>query len=322
MQRGRALQAGDTIGIIGLSAPTEQARVERGVAFIEQQGFKARVALQPWAEYGTGRFLFSSDSAERRAQAWGELLSDPTVAAVISVRGAYGSMELLPLLESTALGDLLAAHPKPLIGYSDTTALHLALHLRGVVSIHGPSAESLGRAHDDPAARTGADALFSMLTGRVRDPFAGQSLKLLSPARGPGSGTGECSGELIGGNLSVLTALVGTRWMPALTGKILFLEEVGEKPYRIHRMLLQLKLAGALKQLAGVVCGYFTQCEHEGKRPPTLEQVLLDIFKDSPYPVLCGACAGHELPNLPVPFGIRAKIDGNKLEIEGSAVLL
>ncbi len=307
------IKKGDTIGVIALSAPTEEVRFAAARRQLEKLGYKVKVALTPWAQYGKSDFLFSSDSAANRAQALHGLLADKEVSVILAVRGAYGSMEVLPLLDF----DLLRTNPKIVCGFSDTTAVINQCYGRaGVVALHGPSLESaFGKMEADADAGRSAQTLLDMLAGKVQNPFVGCTVQLLC-----GSGTAE--GAIVGGNLSMLAALAGTPWDVDWSGHILCLEEVGERPYRVHRMLLQLKAAGKLAKLAAVVLGSFRDCVHPQQAGPTLAQVFEDIFAEYGYPLIAGLPFGHERLNLPLPIGVRARVSANKLEFMESIVAL
>ena len=309
----RPVRAGDTLGIIALSAPCEEQRLKRGVAQLEKLGFKTRIALNPCAQYGKKDFLFSSASAKDRARALHDLMRDPQVAAILSARGAYGSMEVLAHLDFSLLRD----NPKILCGFSDTTAVLMQLYGRsGVAALHGPSLEScFSKMETGEHAARSAHVLIKMLSGELQDPFGSCSATLLC-----GGGTGE--GPLIGGNLSMLVSLVGTPWDVDWRGHVLFIEEAGEKPYRIHRMLLQLKSAGKLSGLRAVALGSFRDCVHPHALGPELAEVLKDAFAEFGYPVIEGLPFGHEELNLPVPIGAAARVSANKLELLESIVSL
>lgn len=308
--RRTALKNGDMLGVIALSAACEKERFERGVNCLTAMGFSVRVALDPCINYGRDTHLFSSDSAEARAAALMELFADGQVAAIIAARGAYGALEVLPHLDFK----LIAEAPKPVVGFSDVTAILVALYQQSSLGVvHGPSIESaFSKAHADEGARLSSAAIVSYLKGEVINPLQSLTLKHMC-------GGLQTEGPLIGGNLSVLASLLGTPWEPNLDGHILFLEEVGEKPYRIHRLLMQLKLSGKLKRLAGVLLGDFLDCRYE--HGPQLSDVIHDVFDGLKYPVFAGLAAGHAGVNLPVPLGLRAVIKDAKIELNSSVVL-
>lgn len=299
------LSRGDTIGVIGLSSPIEPGRLTHGLKILKSLGFNSRVALDPSREYGRMDALFASDSPKERVRGFNELLKDKSVKAILSARGGYSSMEVLPLLDE----GLIKSNPKPFIGFSDSTAIISLLAGKiGLPCIHGPSLESAFAKYDSSgAAKESADALSALLLGENKNPFSGLKLgAVLHP--------GDFSGKILGGNLSVLSSLVGGPCELNFKGSILFLEEVGERPYRIHRALLQLKQARLLKDLAGVLLGTFNNCVHPKGEGPTTEAAIKDIFSEYPYPVYSGLPSGHEEKNLPIPFGVPAEVRGSELK--------
>lgn len=310
-RRGAPLQQGQTIGIIAPSAPSAPERFRAGLEFIRRQGYKVKVALDPTAGYPELNHMFSSDTPKARAKALHALFRDKSVRAIISTRGAYGSMEILPLLDFK----LIKSNPKILVGFSDVTALLLNIYSKaGVAAVHGPSVESMSKAIESPKARANAEALFDFLSGRSRDTMRGYDLYRIS-------GKGEVKAPLLVGNLSMFTALMGTPYEPDFAGHILCIEEIDERPFRIHRALLQMKLAGKFKGVKGVVLGSFKNCVHLKGLGPTIEDVFKDIFSDQKFPVASGAPFGHDEDNRPFALGVRAKLTANHLEFIDSPVL-
>jgi muramoyltetrapeptide carboxypeptidase len=294
------------IGIIALSSPCRRDIYEDALRYLHEQGLGTRVALDPIREYGKDNHLFSSDSAQNRAGALHELFADPEIELILSARGAYGSMEILPYLDF----DLLAKNRKPLIGFSDTTAILLALAEKAQCPCyHGPSLSSLSSLVNEGKGR----ADFS----RTMDLLRGASRKLFGDMKLERSGTaGEILGGLTGGNLTLIAALSGTPWQPDLGGKILFFEEVGVKPYAIHRLLLQMKISGQLSDISGVIVGSLSGCEHPRGLGPSTRRVILEVFEDQKTPIFWGAPFGHDAPNHPVPLGVMARITSdNRLEL-------
>ena len=302
-KKGTRLLPGDKIGVIATSSACDKARFDRGVAFFKECGFRVKTVLDPSKMYGRNNHLFSSDSAKARAKALSDLFADDSVKVIIAARGAYGAAELLPLLDFKKL----ARTPKIFCGFSDATILLSALNSAGIVSVHGPMVSgAFAEDEKNLAARTSAAALLALLSGEVINPFKENELFEIKPGNGK-------VGWLTGGNLSVFAALLGTPWEPKLDGALLFLEESGEKPYRIHRHLLSLKLAGKLDKLVGVVIGGLDGCVHTAG--PNAIEVIKDIFEDFKYPVYAGLPAGHEPFNLPVPFGVRGFLNNGALNI-------
>lgn len=308
-KKGPALNKGDTIGVIAPSSACDKTRLAKGITFLKSAGFKVKTVLNPSKMYGKNDHLFSSDSPKARARALADLFADESVKVIISARGAYGAAELLPLLNFKKL----AKTSKIFCGFSDATILLSALNTAGIVSVHGPMISgAFAEDEKNKAAFTSVENLLGLLCGEIVNPF--ESIKLCRIKSGKAK-----EGWLTGGNLSVFAALLGTPWEPQLKKALLFLEETGEKPYRIHRHLLSLKLAGKLDDLSGVVFGGLDGCVHTAG--PDVFTVIKDIFKDFKYPVYCGLPAGHEPLNLPVPFGVRATLKDNTLKILESAVV-
>lgn len=317
--KGRALRSNAGVGIIAPSSPSKADRLAAGVAKLKSFGFAPLIAADPALNYTSYAALFASDTPVVRAAALNSLFASPDIAAILAVRGAYGAMEMLPLVD----WNLATKNPKPLIGFSDVTALLIALLERaGIASIHGPSLESsfskLGAVTPDPKAaeiEQSIDDLLAMLRGQAVQPriftklLAGIKPQVTAP-----------EGMLIGGNLTTVASLMGTPWEPSFDDRIVFFEEVGEQPYRVHRLLLQLKLAGKFRNARGVLLGSFRDCEAQGPGP-SLQAVFEDIFAGACFPVLLGGQFGHEALNLAMPIGVLGRIGGVQLEILEEVVI-
>lgn len=316
IHKPRAIVKGETIGVIALAAPSEGARFSRGVAALESQGFKVKVALNPSAAYGTNTHMFASDTPKARADALHALFLDKEVGAIIAVRGGYGSLEVLPHIDFK----ILKKHPKFLVGFSDITTFVITTYLKGgLVTVHGPTIESaFSKSSENKSAAKSGGALLEFISGWSRTPLGDARLETVL-------GEQEAIGPLIGGNLAVIASMMGTPWEPDFSEHILFFEEIGEQPYRIHRILMQLKIAGKFKNIKGVIVGSMHNCIHPKGSGPTVRDVLVDIFREYEIPVLIGAPFGHEELNLPMPLGVRARIattkGERKLELLESAVL-
>jgi muramoyltetrapeptide carboxypeptidase len=232
--------------------------------------------------------------------------ADPEVKAVVCVRGGSGAARVLPLLDY----DAIRANPKVLLGYSDITALHNAIHARtGLVTFHGPNGSgSWNRFNADQFRRV----FFERELMRYENVVdAGDELVPRRNRTVTITG-GRARGELVGGNLTVLTALAGSSYLPDFSGKILFLEDVSEAPYRVDRMFSTLKLMGALDQLAGVIFGECTDCRPgNGYGSLTLEQILDDYIKPLGIPAYHGAMIGHIRQQFIVPVGGRVEMDAD-----------
>jgi muramoyltetrapeptide carboxypeptidase len=224
------------------------------------------------------------------------------VAAIHCIRGGYGAMRILDRIDTS----LVRHATKLLIGYSDITALHALWARQGLASLHAPMAASDLLLPDRQSDR---DALFGLLRQGL---LAGQTLAPALDATAQAlSRPGVAEGPLVGGNLSLVAALLGTRWAWDARGAILFLEDVNEEPYRVDRLLTQLRLAGVLDAAAGFVLGSFTE---EASPTGLLQQMLGGLGK----PVLAGWPGGHGTPNRPLPLGLRVRLDAQA----GSLTLL
>lgn len=283
-----ALQAGSRVVAIAPSSPFDVAAFEVGLARLRE---RYQVDHRPDLTTRAG-FLAGHD--DRRFTELQHAIEDDSVEAIIAVRGGYGATRLLDRLEVSAL----ARRPKLIVGFSDVTALHALWSNAGVQSIHGPMIAMLGRAVND--APDVLPDLFRLLEGGKPSPIAGLGCIREGTALGP----------LKGGNLSVLTALIGTPFMPALLGAILFLEDIGERPYRVDRMLTTWRQAGLFQQVSAVVLGAFTDCD-PGPDGVTVEDVLRSHLQALNVPVLTGLRAGHIDDNQPLLFGAVVEVDAS-----------
>jgi muramoyltetrapeptide carboxypeptidase len=264
-------------------------------------GLRSKVGRHVASRYG---YLAGTD--QQRASDLNEMFDDNEVRAIFSVRGGWGSARLLPLLDWKTI----RANPKLLIGSSDITALHLAIAARaGFPTIHAPNAASswqeISRSSLHSLAFARATPTFGDLVVPDTDPLS-QHRWRTTTIRG-----GKARGRLIGGNLSVLTALVGTPWLPKFDGAILFLEDTGEAEYRIDRMMSQLALSGILGKVAGVIFGQCTHCtsgiaDYIGF---TIPQILQQYLIPLGVPAFYGANIGHVANQLSLPVGARVEID-------------
>ena len=281
----RALRRGARIAVIAPSSPFDVPAFERGVT---------RLRERYDVTYGAGllaRSGFLAGDDDRRIAELREALRDPAVDAIVAARGGHGSTRLLDRIDVAEI----AAHPKLLVGFSDITALHAAWLRAGVRAVHGPMVAALGDAQGDLVARWVA-----AVEGALPEERRGLDALAAGTAEGP----------LIGGNLAVLCALCGTPYAPPLDGAILFLEDVGERPYRIDRMLTTLRHAGWLGRVAGVALGAFTGGE-PGVDGTTADHVLEERLGSLGIPVARGIPAGHVDDNLELPLGARVRLDAS-----------
>jgi muramoyltetrapeptide carboxypeptidase len=324
----KALEPGDTIAIVAPAGPLDRERVALATERLEAMGFEVRSS---GTLFRANDYLAGSD--KQRAEELMDAFADPEIAAVFPGTGGYGATRILDRLDY----NVIRQHPKIMVGFSDITALHIAIHQRtGLITFHSPTPQyGLGSPeHLAPFARR---FFFRALLAReyVAGPLTGSQdtgyAIAIEPADGDipsprvlADGTGE--GRLIGGNLSLVHALMGTPYEIETRGRILFLEDVGEAPYRVDRMLQTLKSAGKLDELAGAVLGAFTRRKNEeiNGEEITIDQVLDDFFGKADYPVLAGFPVGHQRNNATIPVGAMARIDttDNRLVILENPVRL
>lgn len=270
---------------------------------LRAQGYQVRVAPHVLCK---DRVLAGSDT--QRAADLAQMFADPEVAAVIGARGGYGTGRILPLLDFAAL----AATPKIFVGYSDHTFLLNALWERaGLICFHGPVvAKDLAQGVSAASFRH----LWRLLGGEL-DGFTLEGRDTIHPGR--------AQGRLIGGCLSILVAMLGTPFAPSFAGRILFLEDTGERAYRIDRMLVQLRQAGVLGQVAGIVVGGMKAPGDSATEQTLIGQFVAEQTADLGVPVMGGIEAGHNTGNFAVPIGAMVRLDAEsrRLEVLESPVL-
>lgn len=278
------LKEGDRVGIAAPAGPFEIERFENGLAVIGAMGF---VPVVDEDVYKRDRHLAGPD--RHRADHLNRLFADDEIQAIICARGGFGCLRVLPYLDY----DLIRERPKTLVGFSDVTALLVTLAQRcGLAGLHGPVVTSVGAADEESRAR-----LKQVLTANVPADLAPIDPVVIR--------AGRARGVLTGGNLATLCHLVGTDFAPDFSGKIVLLEDVNEAPYRIDRMLTQMRLAGCFENMAGLVLGSFSDC---GANEEVLA-VIEDVFADFKGPILGGFEIGHGKRNLAVPVGVLAEVD-------------
>ena len=301
LARLRPLRAGDTVGLVApASSDDDPLHLETALNTVRGMGLVPRLGAHVSERYG-----YLSGTDRDRAADVNAMFADDQVRAIFTIRGGWGSARLLPLLD----WNVIAANPKLLVGSSDTTALHLALASRvGFPSIHAPNVSNRW------------DAL--SWEGFWAQAFAGQT-PLLGAAKGSDGPeerwrtttlrSGKARGRLLGGNLTVLSTLMGTPWLPDFTGAILFLEDVGEAEYRIDRMMNQLALAGVLGKLAGVIFGQCTRCtsDYPDYAGFTVPQIMAQYLTPLKVPAFIGANIGHVANQLSLPVGAPVEMDAD-----------
>lgn len=280
-----ALRPGDLVQAVAPSGVFDQEAFRRGLSRLEQ---RYRVRFDPGITQRSG-FLAGDD--QRRYQELCAALEDEEVKALVAVRGGYGSTRLLARLDP----GLIASHPKLLVGFSDITALHAAWARAGIRSLHG---HMLARLGDCP------EPVFDRWLAAVEGAVP-ERLTALRPIAG-----GRVRGPLAGGNLSILASLLGTGFGPPLQGRLLFLEDTDERPYRVDRMLTSLIQSGWLGQVSAVLLGAFNNTP-AGPDGFTVEQVLGERLSSLGIPVVSGVPAGHISDNLELPLGAEVSLDAD-----------
>jgi muramoyltetrapeptide carboxypeptidase len=289
--RPPALRPGSRVALVAAAGPVPASGVDRAMERVRAFGWEP-VAGQ----YCRGRVGYLSGSDAERAADLNDALRDPSVDAVWFLRGGYGTMRILDGIDWPAL----ARHPKALIGYSDNTAVHLAANAVGVVAFHGP------HPHTPAFPDFARDGLLRVLSST--EPAG--VLPLPAEGRAETLSGGVAEGPLVGGNLSLLSATMGTPYAVQPEGAILFREEVGEQPYRLDRLLAHLRLAGVLDAVAGIAVGGVT--ETPGENGDALaREVLHDALHGLGVPVAIGFPFGHIDDNWTLPVGARARLDAD-----------
>ncbi len=303
-----ALRPGDTVGIVAPASNVKRAALQAGCEGLRRAGYRPF-----YFDSILEQDLYFAGSAQRRVRELEEMLAREEVRAIVCARGGYGANYLLPMLDPRKI----KAHPKIFVGYSDLTVLlSYFADVAGIVSFHGPMVCK------DWSAENGVDmAAWLSAVGKAQ-PW--------EVALGAGSGVvglvdGEAEGVLYGGCLSILVSSIGTPYEIHTEGTILFLEDVAEKPYRIDRMLMQLKMAGKLNGVRGIVFGEMCDCVQVANQGYTLPEVVLRVVGDLGVPVAFGVRSGHVTAgNITLPIGVRAGLKVNRghvsLEILEAAV--
>lgn len=313
--RPARLQPGDAVGIVAPASATFQT-VDVAIARESLEALGLRVSVGP---HVLARHGYLAGGDKDRAADISAFFRDPSIKAVVPIRGGWGSSRVLPHLDYEAI----RRNPKVLVGYSDITALHMAIQAKtGLVTFHGPN--GLGR-WDAWSVEIFRQVLFGAETVTLTNPAALSDKNALAQTehRVQTLVPGTARGRLLGGNLTVLTAILGSPYVPSFDGAILFLEDVGEDLYRIDRMFTQLKLAGILDRIAGFVFGTCAECEPgDGFASLTLEEILADHITPLGVPAWFGAMIGHQTPQWTVPVGIEAAIDASlgTIRLAGPAV--
>jgi muramoyltetrapeptide carboxypeptidase len=307
MLKPRALAPGDRVAVVAPASPFDRGEFDRGIEEIRRLGF-----VPVYDETVFARQRYVAGPPQVRAAALRRAWTDDRIAAVVGVRGGYGSAQVLPLLDR----DEARRACKPFIGYSDLTAILTFLTIAcGAVAFHGPMLERrLSRRAD------GYD-VDSFTRALCRAEPVGE----LAPPGLEAIRIGEAAGMLLGGTLTQLLASIGTPFaFDPPSGYVLFLDEVGERPYRLDRQVTQLRQTGLLARASAIVIGELPNCD-EPSGNPTGRAVMADLFADFPRPVVIGFPSGHTIgPAMTLPFGVTCRViagQRSRLVIEESAVI-
>jgi muramoyltetrapeptide carboxypeptidase len=306
----KALRHGDAIGVVAPAGPVDRERIGRALDRVQERGFRIKTYGDIYRSLG---YLAGDDAT--RARELTTAFADPETSAVWCARGGYGVVRLLNRIDF----DFIRRHPKVFIGFSDITALHIAILQRaGLATFHGPNLQDgFGKVEDMLAANEAAlwQAVMSKAQSQERSGFEFDISGMVQDDLRPLS-AGVASGPLIGGNLAVLCGLMGTPFEIETAGRILFLEDVSERLYRIDRYLAQLALAGKLQAAAGVLVGSFSYEEGEQAEPEGAVITLLQEYLGGlDVPVVAGFPAGHTEYNLTLPMGALVQLDANALRV-------
>jgi muramoyltetrapeptide carboxypeptidase len=310
VRKPRALRSGDRIGVVAPASAFARNEFEAGVTELRSLGFEP-----VYDESVFERHAYLAGPADVRAAAWLKAWTDPSIAALIAVRGGYGSVQILPSLAGLDFDGLDA---KAFIGYSDNTSILSWLTTRkGIVTIHGPMLE--GRLAHGEAGYDRDTFLRCVSRPEPMGEIAHPQTETVRP--------GECSGMLVGGTLTQLMASLGTPFaFEPPQGCVLFIDEVAERPYRLDRMLMQLRLSGLLGRASGLVFGELPKCDEPGGSTDA-RTVVQEALADFPGPVLFGLPSGHTAgATLTLPLGVQARVIAPRangrpvLVIEESAV--
>ena len=281
------LKEGDEVRIISPSGVIDPTLVDGAIILLASWGYKATEGM--FTRNALGRF---AGSEQERFTDLQQALDDPNVKAILCSRGGYGLAQIIDRIDFSRF----VKHPKWVIGFSDVTILHQALLSTGIISLHSAMAKQFTEL---PAKAEPLVMIENILRGDI------PSYKITANKHNR-SGIGK--GKLIGGNLSVFMGMRGTRYDLPFKNSILFIEDIGEKPYQIDRMMQNLRISGALSQLSGLLIGQFTEYEEDPEMNKTLFQIIADAVKEYNYPVCYNFSAGHVDNNFPLLMGANAEL--------------
>ncbi|MBO9129190.1 LD-carboxypeptidase [Bacillus sp. 165] len=286
------LQQGNTVMILAPASPPKVEQVEKMKRKLEDMGLHVKMGKSVYEKHA---YLSGSDSI--RLHDFHEAFADKNVQGIFCARGGYGSGRLLDSIDFQLIKD----NPKIFWGYSDITALHIAMQKHAnLVTFHGPMMEECG-----------ADTIKQETIASIAQLFEPREQIFQAADTCYPSFSNRVKGEMVGGNLTVLTSTLGTPYEIDVKGKILFIEDIGEEPYRIDRMLNQLRLAGKFEECKGVILGDFNDCGPKKRTDSlTIQEVVYDHIVPYQVPILSGFLIGHCKPNYGVPFGVLVMMNG------------
>jgi len=291
MRRPPSLQRNDKAVILSPAGKIDGNIVQNAAAVLEYWGL--RPVISEYALSEAGGF---SGSVEERLSDLQQALNDPSVKLILASRGGYGTVHLLNRLDFAGI----KKNPKWVVGFSDITALHAALQHHGIASVHGPMAKHF--------SEEGADDISVRYT---RSMLWGQPVEYHVPVTEDGvlNRVGAAAGRLFGGNLSVFCGLLGTPFVRIPQGGIFFIEDTGEAPYRVDRMIWQLKLAGVFAKISGLIVGQFSDYREDDQMYFPLKQSILEAVREFDFPLCFDFPAGHLKPNFPLLMGMKASLN-------------
>ena len=296
---GKRLSKGDTIGIVAPASFGDREKLEIAKENLEKFGYKVKLGKCTQNSY----FSYS-DTDYNRAMEINDLFKDREVDAIICMRGGYGSNKILEYIDF----DIIKENPKIFVGYSDITTLHTCfIRKAGLITFHGPMAISnFSPEYNEDTYQNFINVVGGNFDGNIRN-FEKELVSMNDK---------KAKGILVGGNLTTIIATLGTEYDVDYSGKILFLEDIGETTYKIDRFLNVLKKHGIFKKISGLILGEFTSCPKSDENDMSLEEVFNDYFKNLDIPILMNLESGHEEPMLTLPLGATVAIDGEKKTVQ------
>ena len=302
MIKPKPLQKGDSVAIIAPASPSDKNLIDKCITSLNKLGLKVVVGESCLSEHG-----FLSGTDDIRANDINCMFADKNIKGIFALRGGYGCARLLNLIDFK----LIKKNPKIFVGYSDITALHIAINQKSkLITYHGPMISTeLIKGLDEYSADYYQKFIFGH--EKVAELFnpEGDNLEIIN--------TGVATGQLIGGNLSLICSSLGTKYEINTKNKILFLEEIDEVPYKVDRMLTHLKQSGKLKDTNGIILGAFTNCiAPNNKKSLSLQEVFNEIILPLKKPTISNLVCGHCLPTLTLPLGAKVLIDANNKKIK------